>query len=181
MTGTIKSLSAAGPSGSIRTANGFELHFDSSIVRLQPGTAGLATGQSVTFDLDRNNPQVAIKVQLAPVQPPRRAPNAEARSYLQYAGFTQTGMIRTYRFKRLSHGEGPREFIVNADLDLFAKHHIGIQEGPALSLRLISLGPSSSLPASWPRSQSLSEADLLDHLERRAAATAKRTRKPGGH
>ena len=174
MTGTIKNLSTIGPSGSIRADSGTDVQFDSSTVRLRPGTAGLAAGQSVTFDLDRNKPRAAINVQLARSQTaPRRQPETEARTYLQYTGFGQTGTIRTYRFKRISHGEGTREFEVSADLALFAKYHIGIQEGPALSLRLVCAGPSSALPASWPSSQCLSEPDLIAHVATRALAAAK--------
>jgi hypothetical protein len=105
------------------------------------------------------------------------ATDSGLRVHLQYLGFEQTGTIRAYHFKRISCGEETREFIVNADLALFLKHHVGIQEGPALSLRLLSSGPLSSVPASWPPSQSLSQGDILAHLARQPAAGTVRGRK----
>ncbi len=105
-----------------------------------------------------------------------------ARSYLQYMGFEQTGTIRAYRFRQISPGEETREFIVTADLRLFVRYHVGIQEGPALCLRLLSAGARSSIPAAWPVSQSLSQGDLLAHLATHSAAekaAGKRESEPG--
>jgi hypothetical protein len=59
-------------------------------------------------------------------------------------------------------GEEPRELVVSADVALFTKHRVGIQEGPALSLRLLSADPNSSRSA-------LTELDMQAHLARRSA------------
>lgn len=171
MTGRIKSLSTMSPSGFISADNGQNVYFHSSAVSL-PGAGGLAIGQLVTFDMEGGKWPAAINVRVSPQSQP--APSAPQRgaagTYLQYLGFEQRGANRAYRFSRISRGEDTREFIVNADLALFVKHHVGIQEGPALSLRLLSAGPNSSAPAAWPSSQSLSDGDMLAHLARRAAA-----------
>lgn len=178
MTGRIKSLSTMLPSGFIRTDSGVNVHFDRSAV-LPAGAIELVAGQLVTFDLDGGRWPAAINVrvvgqsQAAPSAPPK----GSAATCLQYMGFDQTGTIRAYRFKRVLRGEETREFIVDADLTLFVKHHVGIQEGPALSLRLLSAGANWSVPGEWPLSQSLSDVDMLAHLARRAAAGPVRGRK----
>jgi cold shock CspA family protein len=178
MTGKIKSLSTMRRSGFIRTDSGLNLYFDSSAVR-PPGATGLVAGQLVTFDLAGNqwpaaiNVRVAVQSQAAPSAPQR----SSAGAGLQYMGFEQNGSIRAYRFKRILRGEETRDYIVNADLALFFKHHVGIQEGPALSLRLLSAGPDCSALVAWPPSQSLSDGDMLAHLARRAAAGTMRGRK----
>ncbi len=85
------------------------------------------------------------------------------RDYLQYLGFTQAGIVRAYHFRRIERGAATREFTVSADMTLFARHHVGIQEGPALSLnRLLATAPTddSSMDL-WPLSQALTEADML--------------------
>lgn len=83
-------------------------------------------------------------------------------TYLQYMGFGQIGSLRTYRFRRVARGEKAREYLVNADLGLFARHHVGIQEGPALCLRLL-----SETPGSRPTPESLTDTDMLAHLASR--------------
>lgn len=99
----------------------------------------------------------------------QRPESAGAR--LQYRGFEQTGNIRAYRFARISRGEQTREYTVSADLALFAKHHVRIQEGPALSLgrlRLSAYADGSGAPG-WVLSQWLTDADMLAHLASRPA------------
>lgn len=179
MTGRIKSLSKINASGFIKADSGLNVHFDSSAI-LAPGAAGVAAGQLVTFDLEESKWPTAINVRIATeFQPAHSTQEGAPGTYLQYVGFSQTGTIRTYRFKRISCGEQTREFIVNADMGLFAKHHVAIQEGPALSLRLLTIGRDSSVPASWPPSQSLSELDMLAHLAKKQTATGPmRNRKP---
>lgn len=182
MTGRIKSLSTMRPSGFIRADSGLNVHFDSSAV-LPPNAAGMVVGQLVTFDLDGSKWPAATNVRVAAQSPaaPSAPQEGPAGAYLQYMGFEQTGSVRAYRFKRILRGEETREFIVNADWALFLKHHVGIQEGPALSLRLLSAGPNCSAPAAWPPSQSLSDVDMLAHLARRAAAGTIRGRKQNLH
>ena len=168
MTGRIKSLSALSPSGFISAASGQDVYFHSSEV-LPPGAGGLAVGQLVTYDIGGGKWPSAINVRI-PAEP-QAAPRVSERhppTYLQYMGFEQTGSTRAFRFRRVIRGEETREFVVRAELDLFGKHHVGIQEGPALSLRLLSEGADCAAPA-------LTDEDMLAHVARRAAA-----RKPHG-
>jgi hypothetical protein len=98
-------------------------------------------------------------------------------TYFQYMGFGQEGSLREYRFRRISRGVETIEFVMNADLTLFAKHHVGIQEGPGLCLHiLLGQGAASGAPAAAaPRS--LTESDMLAHLASRPSPQAKGTRR----
>ena len=177
MTGTIKSLSTVRRSGFIHADSGLNLYFESSQVRPR-GAAGLVAGQSVTFELDGNKWPTALNVRAAAQSPaaPGAPRGSAAGAGLQYMGFEQRGSIRAYAFKRVMRGEETREFTVNADLALFVKHHVAIQDGPSLSLRLLSEGPDNSIPAAWPPTQSLSDVEMLAHLARRATAGNPRAR-----
>jgi cold shock CspA family protein len=179
MTGRINSLSVLSPSGFLTADNGVNLYFDASAVLPDRG-AGLAIGQAVTFDLDGSKPPSAVNVRVtARVDSTRRVTKSNPDgSHLQYMGFQHVGSIRVYRFKRVTRGEETREFVVNADLALFAKHHVGIQEGPALCLnRLLSATADLSGATVWPPSQSLDDQDMLALLARRPVPGAKASSK----
>jgi len=167
------------PSGFIRADSGLNVYFDASAVS-PPSGAALCAGQAVTFDLDDGKWPAAINVRLAAQQQaaPIAPQKTSAGDHLQYMGFEQTGSLRAYRFKRILRGEETREFIVNADLSLFVRHRVGIQEGPALSLRLLSAVPSCSPPAAMPAVQALSDVDMLAHLARRPPVRPGIGRKP---
>ncbi len=169
MTGRIKSLSTLSPSGFITGASGHDVYFHSSEV-LPPGGGGLTIGQLVTYDVGGGKWPSAINVRV-PAQPqptPRVSERRSPPTYVQYMGFEQTGSTRAYRFRRVVRGEETREFVVSAELDLFFKHHVGFQEGPALSLRLLSATPECSTPVEWPPAQWLTDSDMVAHLARRA-------------
>jgi hypothetical protein len=51
---------------------------------------------------------------------------------LRYMGFNQERNTRAYKFDHLADGKITARFVVTADLTLFLRHHIGIQEGPTL-------------------------------------------------
>ena len=51
---------------------------------------------------------------------------------LRYLGFSQVGNARAYRFGVISQTADDREFVVTADLSLFRKYGVAIQEGPSL-------------------------------------------------
>ncbi len=112
----------------------------------------------------------AIVSDPGPLKPVRRLP---AGTFLQYLGFDHTGSVRTYRFRGHSRGEEPRDYVVKADLALFARHHVGIQEGPTLCLhRLMEHPDACGLPVrSGP--DSLTDADMLAHLATRPAPKTK--------
>jgi hypothetical protein len=116
--------------------------------------------------------------------PSRPAEKLSPGTYLQYLGFDHTGSVRTYRFRRISRGEESREYVVKADLALFAKHHVAIQEGPTLCLHRLLETPDSSGALARPMSESLTDTDMMTHLasrpEPRAKGWSKRTAQPAG-
>jgi hypothetical protein len=100
-------------------------------------------------------------------------------SELRYMGYEQTGSVRAYLFERISPGEDRITFIVTADLALFLKHHVRIQEGPALCLYVLSgeadAGGTAMRP---PLPRSLADRDLLAHLARAPVSGTKRSKQP---
>lgn len=50
---------------------------------------------------------------------------------LRYICFDQQDNTRVYKFDGVEKGQAIVQFVVTADLALFLKHHISIQEGPA--------------------------------------------------
>ncbi len=153
MTGKIKRFGSVRPSSLISTLNRRDVPIDRSAG--EPPAAGLAADQ------------------------PAAAEFSPAGGHLQYMGFDQTGGTRAYRFRLLWHGVETREFTVTADMALFAAHHVGIQEGPGLALRLLSAAMEYSVLSDGPASRPLSDVDLIEHLARRAALTPERSRKRG--
>lgn len=136
MTGTISIFDGTSASGVISSEDGLQVRFDSSAVLAYDAT-GLAVGQSVTFDILRGTNPRAFNV-CVDHQHARRA-GTESRESMppRYVGFEHRGNLRLYRFERIVPGESRTTLVVNADLALFTKHHVGIQEGPALCLRLL--------------------------------------------
>jgi cold shock CspA family protein len=163
MTGTIKSLGGATESGFITTENGLNVGFCPTSV-LAYDAASLAVGQLVSFDLESGRYLKALNVS---VQRARDASNMEQKrlevTRLRYMGFEQHGSVRAYRFERLTPGSDKRTFTVEADMALFARHHVGIQEGPALCLHLLVADlEAAGEPALFQRS--LSDREMLAHL-----------------
>ena len=61
---------------------------------------------------------------------------------LRFIGFDQQDNIRTYKFDGLEKGQPIVQLVVTTDLALFLKHHISIQEGPALCARKLNADPA---------------------------------------
>jgi len=173
MTGKINMLSSEDSSGSIKAENGLRVHFDSSSV-LAYDAACLEVGQLVTFDLsghDRKAVNVCVHKQNASTQ---AAEKRRENPSLRYMGFEQTESIRAYMFEQVTPGETTRGYLVIVDLALFAKHHVGIQDGPALCLRLL----MDELAAAGegrqpPLRRSLTDQHMLAHLASRPAPKTK--------
>ena len=53
-------------------------------------------------------------------------------------GFNQAKNIREYKFDGVAENETTTHFVVSADLALFVRYHVGLQEGPALCLKKLS-------------------------------------------
>jgi len=163
MTGTIKSLGGATESGFITTENGLNVGFCPTAV-LAYDAATLAVGQLVSFDLESGR---GLKAQNVSVLRARHASDAEQKrlevTRLRYMGFEQKGSVRAYRFERLTPGSDKRTFTVEADMALFARHHVGIQEGPNLCLQLLVVDlEAAGAPALCQRS--LTDREMLAYL-----------------
>ena len=89
---------------------------------------------------------------------------------LRYMGFEQAEMLRVYRFDRVEERAPTVRYTVTADLKLFLKYRIGIQEGPSLCVRKL----TSDLEAADPCEHVLTNDDLLAYSTARAAADARK-------
>ena len=166
MTGRIISLNSGRSAGFIEAENGARLHFDLGAV-LAYDVNYLSIGQLVTFEIEHGQSSKAINIC---VQRPSHASTAEGKrkeSMLRYVGFEQIRTIRTYRFERTSLGEQTEIFAVNTDIALFTKYHVGIQEGPQLCLRLLTVGLENAGVRALQRS--LTEEDIASHVASRPA------------
>jgi len=64
---------------------------------------------------------------------------AGPKSTLRYSGFDQQGNTRSYVFQYFVPGEKARPIIISAEIPLLLKHHVRIQDGPALCLYTLML------------------------------------------
>jgi hypothetical protein len=90
---------------------------------------------------------------------------------LRYMGFDQAKNIREYKFDGAAEGKTIAHFVVSADLALFVKHHVGLQEGPSLCLKRL----STNLETLQPVPHELTRGDLADHVSAQAAAAERKT------
>ncbi len=135
MTGTILSLLSAGRSGSIRASDGSRLTFAAEAVLGDFDT--LAIGHRVTFDVeDSGASRRAIRVFHEPMRMLAPIRRVDAPPDLRYAGFRQAEGVRTYRFDAVSTGK-PVQHSILLDTTLLIKHHIGMQEVPALCVKKV--------------------------------------------
>jgi hypothetical protein len=173
MTGKIRNLNYESASGVIDAENGVKHHFDLSAV-LAYDAAYLATGQTVTFDLENGHNSKAVNIC---VQKSRHVPHAEGKkdaTSIRYMGFQQVASIRTFRFERTALGEETETFVVTADVTLFTKHHVGIQDGPVLCLRLLSAELGATTVEEPGRHEcSFTEQHMLTHLASRPVPGAR--------
>jgi hypothetical protein len=88
----------------------------------------------------------------------------------RYMGFDQRDNTRAYKFDGLAKGEPTVHFVITADLALFLKHRIGIQEGPALCAHKLADGPERAAPGH----HELTNDDLLAYSTARAEAEARK-------
>jgi hypothetical protein len=75
-----------------------------------------------------------------------------------YNGFTQLDEIREFIFHGACLGQERKIILVTADLSIFRKYNVGLQEGPLLCLRKLSL-ESATLVSN---SQSLLQRKLCE-------------------
>ena len=165
MTGTIAIFNSASTSGLISTEDGLRIHFDSTGV-LAYDIANLAVGRLVTFDLLPGRNPEANNVCVERLRT-RGANGCHEALPLRYMGFEQSGSTRTYRFIRTQIGEKRTTVIVTADLSLFTRHHVGIQEGPNLCLQLLAAAMDAAGLTSMSPPYALGDAEMLVYLANR--------------
>jgi hypothetical protein len=96
---------------------------------------------------------------------------------LRYVGFNQAKNIRTYKFDGVTEGETTTHFVVSADLALFVRYHVGLQEGPALCLKKL----SADLEVLQQLPHELTGGDLAAYASAQAAAAERKTRRKRRH
>jgi hypothetical protein len=87
---------------------------------------------------------------------------------LRYTGFDQRHNKRLYKFDCVEKGQATVQLVVTADLALFLKHRISLQEGPALCARKLNANPAGL------GHHELTDGDLLVFVTARAAEEARK-------
>ena len=132
-------------------------------------------GRAVSFELQGGHWLKAANVHLFENHRPTRAPEKSREPMqLRYVGFDQAGFVRTFRFQAVVSGELTRDYTVTADVRLFQKYHIGIQEGPSLCTQI--LLTKLGLPHDPPEQAIkpvLNEQDLIALVASRTVAPRK--------
>ncbi len=170
MTGIIKSLESGGASGTITTEDGLVVRFPLSAVPVYDLPV-LTIGQVVNFDLERGRFPKALNVYVLQSQ---GVNTRQEHTRLRYLGFEHRGNIRVYLFEGLIPGVTKRTIAVEADVALFTRHHVGIQEGPALCLHLlVEKLDAEDAAAQTSFNCSLSDREMLAYLESRPDPHAK--------
>jgi hypothetical protein len=92
-------------------------------------------------------------------------------------GFDQTQAVRIYRFDRVVERASAVRYQVTADVALFLKHKVGIQEGPALCAKKL----TADLTMPDQVEHILTNDDFLAYVAAREEAEVRRiaARKPG--
>jgi len=105
----------------------------------------------------------------------------ETKVELRYMGFDQAQNKRVYKFDCTGGGKITTRFVVSVDMVLFLKHHVGIQEGPALCARKLNADFEAVAGTEPELTHELTNDDLLAYVAVRTAAEVRRAeaRKPG--
>ncbi len=172
MTGTIKNINPDNRSGWIKAQNGQTVYFSGSAV-WEHDYPFLAVGQTVSFDLlERQRPR-AINVHLFEDRhTPRKPEHADGPAQLRFVGFNQANAIRTFHFMVVVAGKEVRDYTVTANMEMFWKHRVGIQEGPALCSRVVLAELAAVRGAIVPLT--LTEDDILAHIASRHVLVRKK-------
>jgi len=97
-----------------------------------------------------------------------RRPRAEALAPIRYLGFDDAKGTRIYKFGRLPSHEGMEIFVVNMTIEMFMKHKISLQDGPAMCSAIMAASDE-------PKDHWVTDDDSLEFIARRPA---KAERKP---
>ncbi len=172
MYGKILSLDGRRSSGAIQSEQGDRFNFDIAAV-LAYDVAGLNEGQMVSFEPDGGSPPKAINIS---VLPPASVHYSQDRyreiRRLRYAGFDQHQNIRSFRFERYTPGALTEHFAVDADMAQLSRYHITLQEGPELSLRVLTDALRAE-PAAAAHSYMVTGEDMQSFASTRDALSGK--------
>jgi hypothetical protein len=90
---------------------------------------------------------------------------------LRYMGFQQKQNRRLYRFDMNDAGtKSSIPHVVSVDMELFLKHHVGIQEGPALCAQKI----NADMEADRQGEHELTNEDIMAYATDRAVAAERK-------
>jgi hypothetical protein len=173
LTGRIIELARSTRSGRIQAEDGSHVIF--AAVAVSGDFDTLAVGHRVRFDLDD---KVAVPRAIRVFRELSRLPalkKDEPKPDLRYAGFDQAANVRQYKFDAVSSGHAVERFVVSVDLSLLLKHHVGMQEAPALCLHKLTADLETA-PAAGRHE--LGNDDLLAYAVSRAALAARKRAKP---
>ena len=174
MTGRIENLTTASQPGRIQAENGQSVSF-STLAVWEYDLPSLGVGRAVNFELKDGEPTVATNVRIAAeAHPVANPPERRGALQLRYAGFDQTKDIRSYLFQILPPTEDQKLVVVNAEMSLFVKHHIRIQDGPALCLHALS---GSQEPVHL---HAITDQDILAYIAARPVPVKRIGAKRGG-
>ncbi len=172
MTGRIEVLATAHKPGRITTNSGpNRFHYR---YHLPPGKTRLRLGRLVTFELEKGNVDTAVRVCPIEQEESFRA-SLGGPPEVRYEGFKQKNDVRSFTFRAWRTGEENQELTVTADLALFRKHGVTIQEGPALCLRFVEAElqqPNFSQSGGWKRA--LTDQEFLAHMPHRHTPSKRR-------
>jgi hypothetical protein len=97
-----------------------------------------------------------------------RRPRGEAVAPIRYLGFDDAAGTRIYKFGRLPSHDGMEIFVVSMAVEMFLKHKISFQDGPAMCSAIMAAGPE-------PKDHWVTDEDSLEFIARRPV---KAERKP---
>jgi len=89
---------------------------------------------------------------------------------LRYLGFEQLQNARVFRFDIMQKGEATQHAVVTADMSLFLRYRIAIQEGPELCFTKL----ASDLKQQPAGEHVLTDIDLRAFCDNRAAEVERR-------
>jgi hypothetical protein len=97
-----------------------------------------------------------------------RRPRAEAAAPIRYLGFDDAAGTRIYKFGRLPSHDGMEIFVVSMAVEMFQRHKISFQDGPAMCSAIMAASPE-------PKDHWVTDEDSLEFIARRPV---KADRKP---
>ncbi len=169
MTGTVTGLASSSRTGTITTPDGSRLFFAAAAVL--GDFDALAVGHRVSFELEREGMRrIATRVFHEPMKAPVPSRKPDAPPDLRYAGFQQAANLRVYRFNIARPGNSVQHSIM-LDVTLLLKHHVGMQEIPALCVSKLTADLKTSPEL---LKHQLGDDDLRQFASLRAEASERR-------